>query len=162
VLHPYLGIGWFKKLTDTTLADKAPSHIVFEHAYNGYARKAQRAEQLTATSSPTDAIAEAEYDPMDFLDRVALKDKEAPLLSATESLLNTVSETARFYNICTTHEGGKKWKSEPLLWWKMHGPSFVVIKDMARDFLAIPGTSASVERLFSKSRHVCTDLRSSL
>jgi hypothetical protein len=33
---------------------------------------------------------------------------------------------------------------------------------MARDFLAIPATSISVERVFSKSRHICTDLRSSL
>jgi hypothetical protein len=33
---------------------------------------------------------------------------------------------------------------------------------MARDFLAIPATSVSVERVFSKSRHICSDLRSSL
>lgn len=33
---------------------------------------------------------------------------------------------------------------------------------MARDFLAIPGTSVAVERLFSKSRHICVDTRSSL
>jgi hypothetical protein len=33
---------------------------------------------------------------------------------------------------------------------------------MARDFLAIPATSVSVERIFSKSRRICQDLRSSL
>lgn len=33
---------------------------------------------------------------------------------------------------------------------------------MARDYLAIPATSVSVERIFSKSRHICQDLRSSL
>jgi hypothetical protein len=33
---------------------------------------------------------------------------------------------------------------------------------MARDFLAIPATSVSVEHTFSKSRHICSDLRSSL
>jgi len=33
---------------------------------------------------------------------------------------------------------------------------------MARDFLAIPATSVSVERVFSKSRHICSDIRSSL
>ena len=33
---------------------------------------------------------------------------------------------------------------------------------MARDFLAIPGAMVSVERLFSKSRHLCTDQRSTL
>ena len=33
---------------------------------------------------------------------------------------------------------------------------------MACNFLAIPGASASVERLFLKSRHLCTDLRGPL
>ena len=33
---------------------------------------------------------------------------------------------------------------------------------MAWDYLAIPGTSVSVEQTFSKSRHICTDLQSSL
>jgi hAT family C-terminal dimerisation region len=33
---------------------------------------------------------------------------------------------------------------------------------MARDIFAIPATSVSVERVFSISRQICTDLRSSL
>jgi hAT family C-terminal dimerisation region len=33
---------------------------------------------------------------------------------------------------------------------------------MARDYLAIPATSVAVERVFSKSRHICANLRSSL
>lgn len=33
---------------------------------------------------------------------------------------------------------------------------------MARDFLAIPGTSVAVEHLFSKSHHICVDTRFSL
>ncbi|KAJ6587409.1 hypothetical protein B0H10DRAFT_2333691, partial [Mycena sp. CBHHK59/15] len=32
----------------------------------------------------------------------------------------------------------------------------------ARDFLAISGTSVSVERLFSRSRHLCHEARGSL
>ena len=43
-----------------------------------------------------------------------------------------------------------------------HANAFPVIARMARDFLAIPGTSVAVERLFSKSRHICVDTRSSL
>jgi hypothetical protein len=67
----------------------------------------------------------------------------------------------------------------PLLWWKVstlfiiplfllitsvqiHASEFPVIARMARDYLAIPATSVSVERVFSKSRHICGDLRSSL
>lgn len=40
-----------------------------------------------------------------------------------------------------------------------HAGKFPIISQMARDFLAIPGSSVSVERLFSKSWHLCTDLR---
>lgn len=43
-----------------------------------------------------------------------------------------------------------------------HEKDFPIVAKMARDFLAIPGTSVSVERLFSKSRHLCSDLRSSM
>lgn len=41
-------------------------------------------------------------------------------------------------------------------------PCFPTIARMAQDYLAIPGTSVSVERTFSKSCHICTDLQSSL
>ena len=52
--------------------------------------------------------------------------------------------------------------NKPLAWWKIHASEYLTVTRMARDFLAIPGTSVSVERLFSKSRHLCSDLRSSL
>ncbi|EIN05707.1 hypothetical protein PUNSTDRAFT_73901 [Punctularia strigosozonata HHB-11173 SS5] len=44
----------------------------------------------------------------------------------------------------------------------MNQHTFPVLSRMARDYLAIPATSVSVERVFSKSRHICSDLRSSL
>jgi hypothetical protein len=37
-----------------------------------------------------------------------------------------------------------------------------MISKMARDFLAIPGTSVSVEQLFSSARHLCHESRASL
>ncbi|KZT04759.1 uncharacterized protein LAESUDRAFT_657203 [Laetiporus sulphureus 93-53] len=43
-----------------------------------------------------------------------------------------------------------------------HEHEFPVISHMARDFLAISGASVAVEHLFSASRHVCADARSSL
>ena len=49
-----------------------------------------------------------------------------------------------------------------LLVWQDYEQDFLIISCMASDFLAIPGASVLVERLFSKSRHLCTDLRGSL
>ena len=39
---------------------------------------------------------------------------------------------------------------------------FLVLARIARDILAIPGVSISVERLFSSSKHTLSDSRSSL
>lgn len=47
-------------------------------------------------------------------------------------------------------------------WFQEHAKTFKVIAHMARDVLAIPGASVSVERLFSKARHICADARSSM
>jgi len=78
-------------------------------------------------------------------------------------------------------EGGLGDLLDPLAWWKVirlvlwgeihtdaplfnqvHGSSFSTIARMACDFLVIPATSVSVERTFSKLRHICSNLRSSL
>ncbi|GLB41336.1 hypothetical protein LshimejAT787_0905510 [Lyophyllum shimeji] len=55
-------------------------------------------------------------------------------------------------------EGGRCDLQEPLKWWKTLAAAFLTIARMARGFLAIPATSVFVERTFSKSRHICTDL----
>ncbi|KAF4611808.1 hypothetical protein D9613_004630 [Agrocybe pediades] len=59
-------------------------------------------------------------------------------------------------------EGGRGNAMNPLVWWKQHEGSFPTVARMARDYLAIPATSVSVERTFSKSRHICSDLRMSM
>ncbi|KIJ57959.1 hypothetical protein HYDPIDRAFT_60283, partial [Hydnomerulius pinastri MD-312] len=43
-----------------------------------------------------------------------------------------------------------------------HEHDFPTISRIARDVLVTPGAIVSVERLFSSSRHLCTDQRSSL
>ena len=78
-------------------------------------------------------------------------------------------------------KGGPRDLLDPLAWWKVirlvlwgevhtdaplfdqvHSSSFLTIAHMACDFLVVPATSISVEHTFSKSRHICSDLHSSL
>ncbi len=49
-----------------------------------------------------------------------------------------------------------------LKWWRAHKDIYPNLSKMARDYLAIPGTSAASERLFSIGRTLITDTRNSL
>ncbi|CAB5204867.1 unnamed protein product [Rhizophagus irregularis] len=53
-------------------------------------------------------------------------------------------------------------KTDPLQWWKTHEATYPHLANMARDFLAIPGTSVPVERIFSGGTDLITKRRSSL
>ena len=79
-------------------------------------------------------------------------------IAAPQPRVMLESEIDRWYRF----EGGKGDEQDPLEWWKTYGGSFPVLSRLARDFLAIPATSVSVERTFSQSRHICSDLRSSM
>ncbi|EGF77381.1 hypothetical protein BATDEDRAFT_14071, partial [Batrachochytrium dendrobatidis JAM81] len=46
--------------------------------------------------------------------------------------------------------------------WKRRESDFPLLAKMARDYLAIPATSASSEHAFSKARHLITDSRTRL
>lgn len=52
--------------------------------------------------------------------------------------------------------------NDPLLWWKSNGHRFPHLASLAKKYLSIPASSASAERLFSTSRKIVTELRSSL
>ena len=49
-----------------------------------------------------------------------------------------------------------------LAWWKSQSETYPNLSKMARDYLAIPATSTSSERLFSSGKHLITDSRNSL
>lgn len=50
----------------------------------------------------------------------------------------------------------------PLQWWKINHTRYPVLAKMARDYLAIPASSASSERTFSKAGLLITDRRTRL
>jgi hypothetical protein len=49
-----------------------------------------------------------------------------------------------------------------LKWWQEHQVQFPILAQIARDYLAIPGSSVSAERAFSSMHHIGTDFRNSL
>jgi len=51
---------------------------------------------------------------------------------------------------------------DALRWWKTNATNYPVLAHIARDILATPGVSISVECLFSSSKHTLSDMRSSL
>ena len=52
--------------------------------------------------------------------------------------------------------------SNPLVWWKTYAATFPYLAQVARRYLAMPATSAPVERLFSVAGQVVTATRNRL
>jgi len=52
--------------------------------------------------------------------------------------------------------------TDPLMWWKQHQQEFPRLARMAGQYLAVPASSASPERLFSSVGLVKNDLRGRL
>ncbi|SJL11861.1 uncharacterized protein ARMOST_15272 [Armillaria ostoyae] len=133
MLHPHLGLRWFRRLGDPDRAEHAK--VLFETASKGQSKQAN-----------------------DFLEDVMMNDISSD--EEDDNASGIISEYDRFYIAYKNIDQGDA--NDPLAWWKLHESKFPIITTMARDFLAIPGTSVSVERLFSTSRQLCTEVRSSL
>ncbi|TFY56694.1 hypothetical protein EVJ58_g7479 [Rhodofomes roseus] len=146
VCHPNLRVNWFSKLGSE---EKARAEVLFEHVFRKYELKLPKAADVPARPAPVAT-------PSSFLDMLSSV-PDVPDPEAQDEAAQT-SEVERWLRF----EGGKGNPYDPLVWWKEHAHKFPVIASMARDFLAIPGASVSVECLFSASRHLCVDTRSSL
>ncbi|KAF7360904.1 Dimer-Tnp-hAT domain-containing protein [Mycena sanguinolenta] len=146
VLHPSLGLSWFGKYGEER---KNQAKILFTHAYDSYKKiydnEMARTKRAARAQQPTQ--------PSSFLDNICAFDNE----DMDETL---ASELDLFFAAFRTHGRGER--DAPLVWWKEYAYRFPVVARMARDFLAIPGTSVSVEHLFSRSRHLCHEARGSM
>ena len=60
------------------------------------------------------------------------------------------------------NEGNLDVKANILMWWKQHAVRFPYLSRLARRYLAMPATSASVERLFSVAGQVVSAKRARL
>ncbi|CAE6411234.1 unnamed protein product [Rhizoctonia solani] len=107
---------------------------------------------------------------IDVSDTVAGFPTDAPQPQPAEShkrgwiddLLATVSNPSHpaFEELVDYFNGKYQYKcGDILIWWKEHEVHFPVLSRIARDFLAIPATSVSVEQLFSRCKLVVSDYR---
>ena len=69
-------------------------------------------------------------------------------------------ELRSFTQRSTDMQGGNS--EDVLSWWKAHSKTYPHLSKMARDYLSIPATSTSSERLFSSGKHLITDSRNLL
>jgi hypothetical protein len=163
--HPTLRTDWFLKLGEN---NHTRALTVFRHVYEEYASNMSQPEDQPAACDGFDSGS----------DNGILGSAAAhPVVEQTHPHTESQSEFARW----VANEGGPGKMHHPLIWWKVrrharlirkltyvrmayqaHAKEFPVIAKMAQDFLAVMGTSVSVERLFSSSRHICRDTRSSL
>jgi hypothetical protein len=163
--HPTLRTDWFLKLGEN---NHTRVLTVFRHVYEEYASNMSQPEDQPAACDGFDSGS----------DNGILGSAAAhPVVEQTHPHTESQSEFARW----VANEGGPGKMHHPLIWWKVrrharlirkltyvrmayqaHAKEFPVIAKMAQDFLAVMGTSVSVERLFSSSRHICRDTRSSL
>ena len=63
---------------------------------------------------------------------------------------------------CMTGKFSKLTSKDVMNWWKVHAEIYPDLSRMARDYLGIPATSASSERLFSSGSNLITDKRNNL
>jgi hypothetical protein len=146
------------------------ARILFTHAFESYKKiydDEKAANRTTAAPSQPPRTGT-----MTSLDDGCMVDSD----DDNSAPSGAISELDQFFAAFRTY--GRRDRQRPFLWWKVSfdhrslialmsllqefGPHFPVVSRMARDFLAIPGTSVSVERLFSKSRHLCHEARGSM
>ena len=63
---------------------------------------------------------------------------------------------------CTDDDPSGNEIKDVLAWWKGKSKKYPNLSRMARDYLAIPATSTSSERLFSSGKQMISDARNSL
>jgi len=120
VLHPYLGILWFRKLDESGERANQAS-IIFGHAFKSYSEHEKPVEMVPTTSTTTT------NSNLSFLDSISLSDIPEPTATSNSQSL---SELDRFY-LVTKPVGGDP--NKPLAWWKIHASDEVLAARWTRN-----------------------------
>ncbi|KAJ7786750.1 ribonuclease H-like domain-containing protein [Mycena olivaceomarginata] len=131
------------------------ARILFTHAFESY-KKIYDDEKAASRTTAAPSQPPRTETMTSLLDDGCMVDSD----DDNSAPSGAISELDQFFAAFRIYGRGDR--RRPFLWWKEFGHHFPVVSQMAREFLAIPGTSVSVERLFSKSRHLCHEARGSM
>ncbi|EEB97734.1 hypothetical protein MPER_02884, partial [Moniliophthora perniciosa FA553] len=152
VLHPSMRSAWFQ---DYPYKSQEAVEQLFAHVANVYLD--ERTSEDSSASTPSVPAQNSTHTSALLTRMCSVNISAAPKVkkSAKEELEDEISRYLGWEHATCDIQ-------KPLLWWKEHADNFPILACMARDFLAIPATSVSVERVYSQSRHICQDLWSAL
>jgi hypothetical protein len=121
VLHPSLGIAWFRKVdrerkldpTDPLCAARA--EVIFEHVFDSYQQVGSNEE----SSQPTAAVKRRQPSKLgSFLDDIRMVDVAEVAVPEV-----AVSELKRFWDAFKNYSGDA---NTPLIWWKVRELNFFI------------------------------------
>ena len=134
VLHPRLNMGFYKSTDPDTVSEIEISRII-RNAYQDYRHNQPDTSEIVAATTYSQL-------PTSFIRENPRSDELDRYFDEAQPRAQTIADF--------------------LAWWKLNQHKYPNLSRMARDYLAIPGTSASSERLFSSAKHLLTDNRSCL
>ncbi|QRV95762.1 Zinc finger, BED-type predicted [Ceratobasidium sp. AG-Ba] len=144
VLHPGMRTVFFEDTEKWGNADLATrGQALLEYMYDAY----KDDSEIQAKSQNTSSGSTTSTQPKGFIDS---------LLDASVCQRQAImhEELLDFLRGKYPYDGG-----DVLVWWKKHEVYFPVLSKVARDILAIPATSVSVERIFPRCRLVMSEYR---
>jgi len=125
--------------------DEAISHV--EKEYIAIVEKLKKEDKKIGVLKPKEMNSQDD----DFFDLLA---GDFPKKKCQE-----ISPKSKFRIELTSFQNEVRHKGDPLEWWKFNQTKYPVLSILAKNYLAIPASQASCERLFSIAKHDMTPQR---
>ncbi|KAJ7831822.1 hypothetical protein B0H14DRAFT_3463771 [Mycena olivaceomarginata] len=155
VLHPAARITFFKgNQWDPSIAVRARRLLL------DIVKRCAKADRDTSPSSVAAVSgSDSSNTTKSSVFAMAMALKAAPAVKTVSTTIDGKDEVELY---CGNISPVSETFDDPLTWWKENVGTLKYMARIARDILAIPGVSISVERLFSSLKHTLSDARSSM
>ncbi|KIP03169.1 hypothetical protein PHLGIDRAFT_78013 [Phlebiopsis gigantea 11061_1 CR5-6] len=113
--------------------------------------------QASTSSSQTEPVASESSSQTRGYGSTWMRKVLSSRISSERDAYDPFDEVRRYFNSPLEPEG-----TDPIAWWGLHSAEYVVMSHMARDYLAIQGSSVASEHAFSSGGRTGTALRNRL